>query len=76
MSQSKHVATSKTNGLGLTVMLVAGFSIYQGYDLSGIAGIEEADVLLVLTGLGVIFNRLKDKNSRDLHFIKPKLDVL
>lgn len=73
---SKNIATSKTNQLGLAVMVLACFSMYQDYSASGLQGISEADVMTFLTGLGVIVNRIKDKHGRKLHIVKDKLNKL
>lgn len=73
---SKNIAASKTNQLGLVVIILACFNMYQDYLGNGIQGIQEADVLTFLTGLGVIINRIKDKHARKLHLLKDKIDRL
>ena len=73
---SKHVATSKTNQLGLVIILVSAFNMYQGYTLQGIAGIQETDLMTFASGISVIVNRMLDKHARKLHMIKSKLDIL
>ena len=75
-STSKHVATSKTNVLGLGVVALAAFNIYQGYSAGGVAGIGEADVALLISGCGVIYNRIMDRHGRKLHFFKAKINTL
>jgi hypothetical protein len=73
---SKHAAASKTNQLGMVVIILACFNMFQDYSASGIQGIQEADMLTFLTGLGVIINRIKDKHGRKLHLVKERFDKL
>jgi hypothetical protein len=71
MSQdSKHVLTSKTNNIGLAVIGLAAFAIYQDYSVGGIEAVEQTDVGTLLAGLSVIINRLTDKAARKLYWKK------
>ena len=76
MSDSKNVASSTTNQLGLSVILISAFNIYQDYSGTGISGINEADVALIISGLGIIINRLTDRYSKKLYFKKPNANIL
>lgn len=76
MPASKHVATSTTNQLGIGIILLAAFKIYQSYESGGVSAISEADVALLISGLGVIVNRIKASSHKKLHFKKPSVDTL
>lgn len=65
---TKHAATSKTNYLGLGMILASGFNIYQDAMVGGLAAIGSPDVLIICGGIGVIVNRLSGAHPK-LHII-------
>jgi len=76
MSASKHIATSTTNQLGAGIVILAAFKVFQSYDAGGLSAISEADVALLVSGLGVIVNRIKSSTHKKLHIKKPSVTTL